>query len=80
MVEVISAGKELSTIVNCYLGKDDYLERGNYRGLKFTDQTLKIAEKIIRKLIRQQVGTDETRLGFMPGCGTTNVIFILRLL
>ena len=36
---------ELSTTVNCYKGKGDSLERGNYRGLKLIDQIPKKAEK-----------------------------------
>ena len=42
---VIPAEWELNTIVNCYKEKGDSLERGNYRGLKLTDQILKIAER-----------------------------------
>ena len=34
---VVPAEWELSTIVNCYKGKGDALERGNFRGLKLTD-------------------------------------------
>ena len=34
MVEgVIPAERKLSTIVNCYQGRGDSFERGNYRGL-----------------------------------------------
>ena len=31
------------------------LDRGNYRGLKLTDQVLKVLERIIEQLVRQQV-------------------------
>ena len=41
---------------------------------------MKIAERIIDKLIRQQGNIDELQFGFMPGCETTNLIFILRQL
>ena len=42
-----------STIVDCYYkGKGDSLEIGNYREVKLTGKILKIAEKIIEKLIR----------------------------
>ena len=61
-------------------GKGNSLEIGNYRGLKLTDQILKIADITIKKLIRQQVNINEMQFGFMPGCRTTNVIFILRQL
>ena len=69
---------ELSTVVNCYKGSTNSLERGNYRELKLIDQILNIADIIIEKLIRQQVDIDEMRFDFMPGCGTKNAIFILR--
>ena len=45
-------------IGNCYQGKGDFLQRGNYKGLKWKDQILKIAERIIEKSIKQ-VGIDE---------------------
>ena len=70
----------LSTTVNCYKGKGDCLERGNYGRLKLTDETLEIVERIIEKLILQQVDINDIKFGFMPVCGTTNAIFILRKL
>ena len=74
---VIPAEWELSTIVNCYKGKGNSLDGENYRGLKLTCQVLKIVWRISKKLIRQQI-IDEILFGFMPGCGTTKAIFILR--
>ena len=47
--------------------------------MKLTDQILKNAERII-ELIRQLVNIDEMQFGFIPGCLTTNAIFILRQL
>ena len=64
--------------VNHYKGKGDFLERGNYRELKSTDQIPKVAEKITEKLIRQQVGIYEMQFGFMLGRGNASAIFILR--
>ena len=77
---VIPPAWKLNTIVNCYNKKGDSLERGNYRGLKLTDQILKIADRITEELIKQQVDADETQFGFMPRYRTTNAIFILRQL
>ena len=54
------------------------MKRGNYRGLKLTDQILKITERIIEKLMRQHVDIDDMQFGFIPGCGAANPIFILR--
>ena len=45
--------------------------------MKSTDQILKIAERIIEKLVKQQVNLYEMQFGFMSGRGTTNAIFIL---
>ena len=71
---------ELSTIVNGYKDKGDSLERGNYRGLKLTVQILKIADRFIQKMTRQQVDIDDMHYGFMPGYLITNVTFISRQL
>ena len=44
----------------------DSLERGNYRGLKLTAQILKIAERFMKQLIKQQVDIDDMQHRFMP--------------
>ena len=46
---------EQSFIVCLYKGKGDALDRANYRGLKLTEQTMKILERIVDGLIRQVV-------------------------
>ena len=71
---VTPAKWELDSIVNFHK-----LERKNYRELKLLGQILKI-ERIVVKLIRQQLEIDEIQFGYMPECGTTNAIFILRQL
>ena len=38
---------EQSFIVCLYKGKGDALERGNYRGLKLTEQVMKVLERIV---------------------------------
>lgn len=70
----------LSYIINCYKGKGDSLERGNYRGLKMLDQVLKLLERILEPIIRSQVKIDSMQFGFMPGKGAIDAIFILRQL
>ena len=69
---------EESFLISLYKGKGDALERGNYRGLKLLEQTLKVVERIIENFIRDQVSIDDMQFGFMPGRGTTDAIFILR--
>ena len=38
---------ELNFTVCLYKGKGDALERGNYRGLKLTEQVMKVLERIV---------------------------------
>ena len=82
---IISAGHipkewEESFIINVYKGKGDAMERGNYRGLKLLDHVLKVVERVVEKIIREQVNINDMQFGFMPGKGTTDAIFILRQL
>ena len=71
---------EQSFIVCLYKGKGDALERGNYCGLKLTEQVMKILERIVDSLIRQLVSIDDSKFGFVPGRGTTDTIFVDRQL
>lgn len=41
-------------------------------GLKYVDQILEIVEKVILKLIKQQVSRSEMQFGFMSRCGMAN--------
>ena len=84
-VAIIHDGKvpsdwEQSFIVCLYKGKGDSLERGNYRGLKLTEQVMKILERIVDSLIRQMVSIDDSQFGFVSGRGTTDAIFVVRQL
>ena len=54
------------------------MERGNYHGLKLTEQVMKILERIVDSLIRQLVSIDDSQFGFVPGRGTTDAIFVVR--
>ena len=69
-----------SFIVCLYKGKGDALDRGNYRGLKLTEQVMKVLERIVDRLIRQVVSIDDSQFGFVPGRGTTDAIFVVRQL
>ena len=82
---IIKAGQipkqwEESFIINVYKGKGDAMERSNYRGLKLLEHSLKVIERVVEKIIREQVKIDDMQFGFMPGKGTTDAIFILRQL
>ena len=71
---------EQSFIVCLYKRKGDALERGNYCGLKLTEQVMKVLERIVDGLIRQLVSIDDSQFGFVPGRGTTDTIFVVRQL
>ena len=45
---------EQSSIVCLYKDKGDALDRGNYRGLKLTEQAMKILERIVDGLIKDR--------------------------
>ena len=68
---------EQSFIVCLYKGKGDALERGNYRGLKLTEQVMKVLERIVDGLIRQLVSIEDSQFGFVPGRATTDAIFVV---
>ena len=46
-IGVISTDWQESFILNLYKGKGDALERRNYRGLKLTDQVMKLVEHVL---------------------------------
>ena len=71
---------EQSFIVCLYYGKRDALEGGNYRGLKLTQQVMKILERIVDSHIRQLVSIDDFQFSFVPGRSTTDAIFVVRQL
>ena len=67
-----------SIIISLYKGKGEALDSGNYWGLKLTEHILKAMERIIEDFIQNIVNIDDMQFGFMPGCGTTDAIFIVR--
>ena len=57
---------EMSVIINCFKGKGDAVERGNFRGLKLLDHLMKVFERVIEKYIRDAVNIADMQFGFMP--------------
>ena len=49
-----------------------------YRGLKLTDQVMKLLERVLDSFIGKMVNIDNMQFGFVPGRGTTEAIFIIR--
>ena len=67
-------------MLNLYKGKGEALDRGNYRGLKLTDQVMKLLEHVLNSIIRNMVDIHTMQFGFVQGQDTTDVIFIVRQL
>ena len=76
--EKVPSDWDMSIIINCFKGKGDAVERGNFRGLKLLEHLLKVFERVIEKYIRDVDNIDDMHFGCMPGKGTTDVIFITR--
>ena len=68
---VIPTDWQKSFILNLNKGKGDALQRGNYRGLKLTDQP------VLDSFIQEMVDIDAMQFGFVPVRGTTDAIFII---
>lgn len=77
---VTPADWEESYILNLYKGKGDALDRCNYRGLKLTEQVMKLLERVLDSYIRKMVSINEMQFGFVQGRGTSDAIFISRQL
>ena len=65
-------------VIPIFKGKGDVMNCGAYRGVKLLEHGMKIVERVLKKKIRLLVSLDEMQFGFMPGKGTTDVLFILR--
>jgi hypothetical protein len=63
-----------------YKGKVDPMECGSYRAIKLLEHAMKVVERVLESRIREQTCDDEMQFGFIPGKGTTDVIFIVRQL
>ena len=68
---------EESFIQNLYNGKCEALDHGNYRGLKLTDQVMKLLEQVLNSPNCQMLNMDEMQFIFEPGRSTTDTIFIV---
>lgn len=72
--DVIPSEWEESFILKLYKVKCDTMYRNSYRGLKLTDQVMKLLEYVLDCYIRPMVNIDKMQYGFMPGRGTTDTI------
>ena len=69
-----------SVLIPIYTNKGDVQCCGNYREIKLMSHIMKVWERIIKARLRDRVKISKQQYGFMPGKGTTNVMFALRLL
>ena len=69
-----------SVLIPIYKNKGNAQCRGNYRGIKLMSHTIKVWERIIEARLRDRVEISEKQYEFMPGKGTTDAMFSLRML
>ena len=69
-----------SVFIPIYKNKGDAQCCGNYRGIKLMSHTIKVWERIIEVRLRDRVEISKQQYGFMPGKGTTDAMFALRML
>ena len=67
-------------LIPIYKNKRDTQCYGNYRGIKLISQTMKAWERIIEARLRNIVEISKQQYKFMPGKGTTDAMFALRML
>ena len=69
-----------SVLIPIYKNKGDTQCCGNYRGIKLMSHTMKVWERIIEARLRDSVEISKQQYEFMPGKGTTDAMFALRML
>ena len=69
-----------SVLILVYKNKGNAQCCGNYRRIKLMSHTMKVWKKIIEARLRNRMKISKQQYGFMPGKGTTNVMFNLRML
>ena len=68
---------EQSFIVCLNKAKGDSFDRGNYRSLQLTKQSMKILERSANGLIRQVVSINDSQFGFVSDKDTTDAMFVV---
>ena len=69
-----------SVLIPIYKNKGDAQCCGNYRGINLMSHTMKVWERVIEARLRDRVEISKQQYGFMPGKGTTDAMFALRIL
>ena len=66
-------------LIPIYKNKGDAQCCGNYRGIKLMIHTIKVWERIIETRLRDRVENSKQQYESMPGKGTTDAMFALRM-
>ena len=69
---------QTSVLVPMFKGKGDVRYCNTYRGVKLLGHAMKIVERVLERRILELVSIDSMQLGFMPGRGTTDTLFVVR--
>ena len=67
-------------LIPIYKNKGDARCCGNYGGIKLMSHTMKVRKRIVEVKLRHKVEIIKQQYGFMPGKGTTDAMFALRML
>ena len=69
-----------NVLVPILKNKGDVQCCSNYKGITLISHTMKLWERVVERRIRREVTFSEQQYGFMPGKGTTDALFALRVL
>ena len=61
--EKVTSDWEMSVIINCFKGKGNAVEHGNFRGLKLLDHLMKVFERVIENTSGKQSTSMTCSLG-----------------
>nr|XP_027223650.1 uncharacterized protein LOC113815833 [Penaeus vannamei] len=69
-----------SVLVPIFKNKGDVQSGSSYRGKKLISYAMKTWERVVEARLGREVRISEEQYGFVPGRGTTDAIFALRML
>ena len=69
-----------SMLIPIYKNKGNTQCYRNYREIKLISHTMKVWERIFEARLRDRIEISKQQYGFMPGKGTTNAMFALKML
>ena len=65
-------------LVSIFQGKEDVRNCSTYKGVKLLQHTMKIAERVLERRIRELVNIDSMSFGFVPRRGTTDALYVVQ--